>query len=294
MKMMHKMIFAALMLAAVLSLRGEGEATTSFSSFDIPNVVGVTKIESAAEYLPLVVQYGKVGVYANAPINNSCLVTNLVFTGNLREGDMLYAYDHAKKAYRAFSLGEDKKWAAVSVYSAAMTNATDSLVAKENVNIDVTQSWGYGFWLHRPDIGVGDRTDTRVYLAGQVPVGAIKVNVAPSIKDGNTTTVGKTLMGNPGNVAWSISDINSAINDAKGTPVAFDTIQFDTNPATIFQYSVNSKTKEGSWKKKIGNLNSDAIPAGRSFWYQRAKAGTEALQITFPAVLDHPQVWLTE
>lgn len=273
-------------LAAAAMAEGEsqsGSAATTASKIDVANVVGVTIVESSDEYLPLAVPYGMVGVEANRPINVTAYATNLVFTANLVAGDMLYVYNHAEKQYHAYELHEDqssreKTWGEVNIYDAtsgSSVSGSPTAHAAQTLNPDLKQPWGYGFWLQR--IGVTNRTDRKVYLAGQVPVGNVTVTVPGNVK--NSSEKGKSLLGNPFNQPWNINSYNWS-----GKAMKWDTIQLRGGASTVYQYNGSA------WKKKTGSGTGTVIPAATAFWYQRGSTNaTGSVSFEFTGILFEAQ-----
>lgn len=266
-------------LAAAAMAEGEsqsGSAATTASKIDVANVVGVTIVESSDEYLPLAVPYGMVGVEANRPINVTAYATNLVFTANLVAGDMLYVYNHSEKQYHAYELHLDnssgeKTWGAVKVFPVPAPTAYNA----ETLNLDMKQPWGYGFWLQRK--GAASRVDKKVYLAGQVPVGNVRVTASPSFD----RTFGKTLLGNPFNRPWNLNEY-----DWTGKASQWDTIQVRGGASTIYQFNGTS------WVRKTGGRPGMAatIPAATAFWYQRGSTNyTTSVNIDFTGILFEAQ-----
>jgi len=263
---MKKFLGMLWMWVAVAAL-ADGEtpvSSTTAHRIDVANVVGVTIITSSDEYLPLVVPYGKVGVSANRPSNITAYATNLVFTANLNACDMLYVYNHDQQKYHAYELQSNtgdttkpKEWQEKTVYDASVTGWG---AGEDMVIANMTQPWGYGFWLQR--VGITNRVDKKVYLAGQVPVG----NVTVTANESTATVLGKTLFGNPFNQAWDINTYNWS-----GKARQWDTIQVCGKASMIFQYNGTTWVRKSSGRNKT-----TVIPAGTAFWYQRGTTTTEA------------------
>jgi len=255
---------AACAVACTVCLGARAEQ--QFHALDVANVVGVAAITNAVDYLPLVAQFGQVSVMSNQPQNAAAFVTNLVFTANLEAGDMLYAYDHVAKGYRAYELDAKKAWVAKTVHDVSVT--TQDLAA---ASYDLRHDWGYGFWIQRANIA--ERADKTVFLAGQVPMGDVHVTVLGS----SGSARGQTLIGNPFGTEWNLND-KTVFNWASYAAVG-DRIQLNRSPSRIFQWSATK-----GWVNKTGR-DAAVIPAGESFWYQRPQTVTTGLDLAFPAVL---------
>ena len=76
------------------------EATPDYDVMLASNTLGVTKVTSAAEYLPLAITYGAVSAGTDAPSK----ADGLVMTSNLEAGDELFVYDHENGKYDVFEL----------------------------------------------------------------------------------------------------------------------------------------------------------------------------------------------
>jgi len=265
---MKNAIALALLVAAPVLF-----AETNAQHLSIPNVIGVHKVTSSLEYLPLAVCYGETAVAANLPTNVAQHATNLVFTANLVAGDRLFVYDHVRKGYVTYLLDASKCWQPDTVYAADKSNKGKDL----KPNATQTQAWGYGFWLYRKD--AASRSDKAVYLAGQVPVGEVSVTLAATATEGDKTTFGKTLVGNPLGAAWNLND--ATVMDWSKVAMANDHIQLNNDKATVFYWMVNRKTRKTEWTNVSAGGGDAVIPAGASFWYVRGRSGTTSLTAKF-------------
>lgn len=253
---------------------------TNAQHFSIPNTIGVHTVTSDREYLPLVVCYGETSVSTNLPLNRTQHATNLVFTANLEEDDRLFVYDHGRKGYVTYVLDANKCWQPDVVFAATET------AQKEKKDFspagDQSQAWGYGFWLYRKD--ADKRADKSVWLAGQVPVGEVRITLAPTtseVKGGKTVyTYGETLVGNPLGEPWDLND-KSVMDWASAGVVENDHIQLNDEKATVFYWQKDRLTGVASWSTKTIDRVPAVIPPGASFWFVRGKKGNAPMTVTF-------------
>jgi len=255
--------FAGFLTLAAPSLFAE----TNAHHLSIPNVVGVHQVTSSLEYLPLAVCYGETGVATNLPVNRAQHATNLVFTANLMAGDRLFVYDHARGGYVAYVLDANKLWQPDTVYAAQNSERDFTPAANQ------AQAWGYGFWLYRAD--AGKSADKTVWLAGQVPVGEVRITLAATETKSGVTTLGKTLVGNPLGTAWNLND--TSVMDWSTVAVANDHIQLNNEKSTLYYWIAKSQ----KWMCMSAGGGDGVIPAGASFWYVRGKTGTSPVTVTF-------------
>jgi len=264
-------------LLTLAALPASSAVETYAQHYAIPNTIGVHVVESDREYLPLAVCYGETAVSTNLPLNRAQHATNLVFTANLEEDDRLFVYDHARGGYVMYVLDAQKCWQPGTVYSAVEGEKDLSPVG------DQSQAWGYGFWLYRE--AASNRTDKTVWLSGQVPVGEVKMTLAPTtseVKAGKTVyTYGRTLVGNPLGEAWNLNN-TSVVDWAAAGVVENDHIQLNDEKATIFYWRRDRMNPSKlSWSTMTRNGGDAVIPAGASFWFVRAKAGNAPITVTF-------------
>ena len=240
------------------------------------NVLGVTRVESAAEYLPLAVAWGAVGASPAAPAADA-----FVITANLKDGDELYVYDRAAGRYQVFTLvrdaAGDTSWAAarvVHVGTGGAEVATGSAAAEE-----VSLARGYGAWLHRP--GAAAREDKAVYLAGQAESEPVSITFAEAT--GNAK-FGQTLFGPPAGAAGDFALNGGAINWSGA--VKGDEIRLPQPDGTLqtVEYTGTQWVRK-YWERVNGGLRlkrdeNPVMPRGQAAWYAR-KAGNAELTVTW-------------
>lgn len=267
---------AILNFSAILAMTLAFAAVAS-SDYDVmlaSNTLGVTKVTSAAEYLPLAITYGAV----SAGIDTPSKADGLVMTSNLEAGDELFVYDHENGKYDVFELekAEDgtASWKARNVITIGTSGVTTETgtAAEEKVLAP-----GYACWLHRPNIA--SRNDKTVTLAGQVFKGKITVTIAAA---SGTKAFGQTLIGPPvpstgdfhlngGSINWRNAVKGDEIRLAKedGT---YETVKY-TGKQWIRYYYKN----DGGLSTLEKDFN-PVIPAGQAAWYAR-KAGNPSFNI---------------
>ena len=239
------------------------------------NVLGVTRVESAAEYLPLAVAWGAVGASAAAPAADA-----LVITANLKAGDELYVYDRAAGRYQVFTLVRDAAgdtWAAARVVHVGTGGAE---VATGSAAAEVSLARGYGAWLHRP--GAAARADKAVYLAGQAESAPVSITFAEAT---GSAKFGQTLFGPPAGAAGDFALNGSAI-DWSGA-VKGDEIRLPQTDGTLqtVEYT-GAKWVRKYWERSANGIlrlrrdTNPVIPRGQAAWYAR-KAGNAALTVTW-------------
>lgn len=243
------------------------------------NLLGLVRITSDAEYLPIAVACGAVGWGDAAPSADA-----LVLTAGLQPGDSLYVYDRANAQYRVFDLVRNEdgdEWRGRNVVHVSDGQAEEVAGAAAG---DTPLAVGYGVWLHRP--GAATRANQTVLVVGQVLTSkvTVKLAAAPAGK-----AFGQTLFGVPatatgdfqlngGAVDWA--DAGAAAGDEIRVPQAdgsLATIRFDGTKWTRRYYTIVNGIKR---------LKTDTDPmltAGTAAWYAR-KAGGGAMSVTWEAL----------
>ena len=241
------------------------------------NVLGVTRVESAAEYLPLAVAWGAVGASAAAPAADA-----FVITANLKDGDELYVYDRAAGRYQVFTLVRDAAgdtWAAARVVHVGTGGAE---VATGSAAAEVSLARGYGAWLHRP--GAAARADKAVYLAGQAESASVSITFAAAT---GRAKFGQTLFGPPAGAAGDFALNGGAIDWSGAGAVRGDEIRLPQTDGTLqtVEYT-GTKWVRKYWERSANGVlrlkrdENPVIPRGQAAWYAR-KAGNEALTVTW-------------
>ena len=243
------------------------------------NLLGLVRITSDAEYLPIAVACGAVGWGDAAPSADA-----LVLTAGLKPGDSLYVYDRVNAQYRVFDLVRNEdgdEWRGRNVVHVSDGQAEEVAGAAAG---DTPLAVGYGAWLHRP--GAATRANQTVLVVGQVLTSkvTVKLAAAPAGK-----AFGQTLFGVPvpamgdfhlngGAVDWAAA--GAAAGDEIRVPQAdgsLTTIRFDGTKWTRRYYTIVNGVKR---------LKTDADPAlaaGTAAWYAR-KAGGGAMSVTWEAL----------
>ena len=241
------------------------------------NLLGLVRITSDAEYLPIAVACGAVG-WGDAPPSADALV----LTAGLAPGDSLYVYDRVNAQYRVFDLVRNEdgdEWRGRNVVHVSDGQAEEAAGAAAG---DTPLAVGYGVWLHRP--GAATRANRTVLVVGQVLTSGVRVELAaaPAGK-----AFGQTLFGVPATatgdfrlngVDWAAA--GAAAGDEIRVPQAdgsLATIRFDGTKWTRRYYIVVNGIKR---------LKTDADPAlaaGTAAWYAR-KAGGGAMSVTWEAL----------
>lgn len=264
---------AILNFSAILAMTLAFAAVAS-SDYDVmlaSNTLGVTKVTSAAEYLPLAITYGAVSAGTDTPSK----ADSLVMTSNLEAGDELFVYDHENGKYDVFELekAEDgsTSWKARNVITIGTSGVTtETGTAAEEKEL----APGYACWLHRPNIA--SRDDKTVTLAGQVFTGKITVTIAAA---SGTKAFGQTLIGPPvpstgdfhlngGSIDWTGAVKGDEIRLAKedGT---YETVKYTGTQWKWIRYYYENDGGLSRLKKDTDPV----IPAGQAAWYAR-KAGS--------------------
>ena len=240
------------------------------------NVLGVTRVESAAEYLPLAVAWGAVGASPAAPAADA-----FVITANLDDGDELYVYDRAAGRYHVFTLvrdaAGDTSWVAARVVHVGTGGAE---VATGSAAAEVSLARGYGAWLHRP--GAAARADKAVYLAGQAESASVSITFAAAT---GSAKFGQTLFGPPAGAAGDFA-LNGGTIDWSGA-VKGDEIRLPQTDGTLqtVEYTGTQWVRK-YWETSANGVlrlkrdENPVIPRGQAAWYAR-KAGNAALTVTW-------------
>lgn len=243
------------------------------------NLLGLVRITSEAEYLPIAVDCGAVGWVDAAPSADA-----LVLTAGLAPGDSLYVYDRVNAQYRVFDLVRNEdgdEWRGRNVVHVSDGQAEEVAGAAAG---DTPLAVGYGVWLHRP--GAATRANQTVLVVGQVLTSKVTVELAaaPAGK-----AFGQTLFGVPvpatgdfrlngGAVDWAAA--GAAAGDEIRVPQAdgsLTTIRFDGTKWTRRYYTIVNGVK------RLKTDNNPALTAGTAAWYAR-KAGGGAMSITWEAL----------
>ena len=241
------------------------------------NLLGLVRITSDAEYLPIAVACGAVGWGDAAPSADA-----LVLTAGLKPGDSLYVYDRSKAQYRVFDLVRNEdgdEWQGRNVVHVSDGQAEEVAGAAAG---DTPLAVGYGVWLHRP--GAATRANRTVLVVGQVLKSEVTVELAaaPAGK-----AFGQTLFGVPATatgdfrlngVDWAAA--GAAAGDEIRVPQAdgsLATIRFDGTKWTRRYYIVVNGVKRPKTD------NNPALTAGTAAWYAR-KAGGGAMSVTWEAL----------
>ena len=241
------------------------------------NVLGVTRVESAAEYLPLAVAWGAVGASPAAPAADA-----FVITANLKDGDELYVYDRAAGRYQVFTLVRDAAgdtWAAARVVHVGTGGAE---VATGSAAAEVSLARGYGAWLHRP--GAAERADKAVYLAGQAESASVSITFAAAT---DSAKFGQTLFGPPAGAAGDFALNGGTIDWSGAGAVKGDEIRLPQTDGTLqtVEYTGTQWVRK-YWERSANGVlrlkrdENPVIPRGQAAWYAR-KAGNAELTVTW-------------
>ena len=263
---------AAIIVFAAILASFAGFAATEYDVMIPSNTLGVVKVTSEAEYLPLAIGYGAVSAGSDAEAR----ADGLIMTSNLVAGDELFVYDHESGKYDVFGLekAEDgtATWKSRKVVEISNGGVT---VEEGTAAADTVLAPGYGCWLHRP--GVASRNDKTVTITGQVFTGKITIKMAAA--SGNKA-FGQTLIGPPVPLSGDFHLNGGAINwtktkAAKGDEIriaqndgAYQTAEYDGSKWIRYYY-----VKVGPIKRKKTDTD-PVIPAGQAAWYAR-KAGAD-------------------
>ena len=266
-----------LLMATLGALFAAGAAAVEVETLNGSNLLGLVRITSDAEYLPIAVACGAVGWGDAAPSADA-----LVLTAGLKPGDSLYVYDRVNAQYRVFDLVRNEdgdEWRGRNVVHVSDGQAEEAAGAAAG---DTPLAVGYGVWLHRP--GAATRANRTVLVVGQVLTSKVTVELAaaPAGK-----AFGQTLFGVPATatgdfrlngVDWAAA--GAAAGDEIRVPQAdgsLATIRFDGATWTRRYYTIVNGIKR---------LKTDTDPTlvvGTAAWYAR-KAGSGAMSVTWEAL----------
>lgn len=268
-----------LLMATLGVLFAAVAAAVEVDTLNGSNLLGLVRITSDAEYLPIAVDCGAVGWGDAAPSADA-----LVLTAGLVPGDSLYVYDRVNAQYRVFDLVRNEdgdEWQGRNVVHVSDGQAEE---AEGAAAVDTPLAVGYGVWLHRP--GAATRANQTVLVVGQVLKSEVTVGLAaaPAGK-----AFGQTLFGVPatatgdfrlngGAVDWKAA--GAAAGDEIRVPQAdgsLTTIRFDGAKWTRRYYTIVNGVK------RLKTDNNPALTAGTAAWYAR-KAGGGAMSITWEAL----------
>ena len=241
------------------------------------NLLGLVRITSDAEYLPIAVDCGAGGWVDAAPSADA-----LVLTAGLKPGDSLYVYDRVNAQYRVFDLVRNEdgdEWRGRNVVHVSDGQAEEAAGAAAG---DTPLAVGYGVWLHRP--GAAKRANQTVLVVGQVLTSKVTVELAaaPAGK-----AFGQTLFGVP---ATATGDFRlNGVDWAAAGAAAGDEIrvpQADGSLATIRFNGAKWTRRYYTIVNGIKRLQTDTDPTlavGTAAWYAR-KAGGGAMSVTWEAL----------
>ena len=268
-----------LLMATLGALFAAGAAAVEVETLNGSNLLGLVRITSDAEYLPIAVACGAVGWGDAAPSADA-----LVLTAGLKPGDSLYVYDRANAQYRVFDLVRNEdgdEWQGRNVVHVSDGQAEEAAGAAAG---DTPLAVGYGVWLHRP--GAAKRANQTVLVVGQVLTSKVTVELAaaPAGK-----AFGQTLFGVPvpasgdfklngGSVDWAAA--RAAKGDEIRVPQADgsqETIRFDGTKWTRRYYVIVNGIK------RLKTDTDPSLAAGTAAWYAR-KAGGGAMSVTWEAL----------
>ena len=259
-----------------MALTASAAAAVDVETLNGPNLLGLTRVESAAEYLPLGVVWGAVGLSDAAPAADAFLVTSC-----LEPGDALYVYDRANSQYRVFELertDEGDRWQPRQVVQVSGGQFESVTGAAADATVLAV---GYGAWLHRP--GAATRASRTVLALGQVRQADVTVELAAAPVG---KAFGQTLFGVPvpasgdfklngGSVDWTAA--GAAKGDEIRVPQAdgsLETIRFDGTKWTRRYYVIVNGIK------RLKTDTDPSLAAGTAVWYAR-KAGGSAMTLAW-------------
>ena len=268
-----------LLMATLGVLFAAVAAAVEVETLNGSNLLGLVRITSDAEYLPIAVACGAVGWGDAAPSADA-----LVLTAGLEPGDSLYVYDRANAQYRVFDLVRNEdgdEWRGRNVVHVSDGQAEEAAGAAAG---DTPLAVGYGVWLHRP--GAATRANRTVLVVGQVLTSKVTVELAaaPAGK-----AFGQTLFGVPATAAGDFRLNGGAVDWAAAGAAAGDeirvpqadgslaTIRFDGAKWTRRYYTIVNGIK------RLQTDNNPALAAGTAAWYAR-KAGGGAMSVTWEAL----------
>ena len=264
-----------LLMAMLGALFAAVAAAVEVDTLNGSNLLGLVRITSDAEYLPIAVDCGAVGLGDAAPSADA-----LVLTAGLEQGDSLYVYDRANAQYRVFDLVRNEdgdEWRGRNVVHVSDGQAEEAAGAAAG---DTPLAVGYGVWLHRP--GAATRANRTVLVVGQVLKSKVTVELAaaPAGK-----AFGQTLFGVPvpatgdfrlngGAVDWAAAGDEIRVPQADGS---LATIRFDGTKWTRRYYTIVNGVK------RLKTDTDPTLTAGTAAWYAR-KAGGGAMSVTWEAL----------
>ena len=268
-----------LLMATLGALFAAVVAAVEVETLNGSNLLGLVRIASDAEYLPIAVACGAVGRGDAAPSADA-----LVLPAGLEPGDSLYVYDRANAQYRVFDLVRNEdgdEWQGRNVVHVSDGQAEQAAGAAAG---DTPLAVGYGVWLHRP--GAATRANRTVLVVGQVLKSGVTVELAaaPAGK-----AFGQTLFGVPATATGDFQLNSGAVDWAAAGASAGDEIrvpQADGSLATIRFNGAKWTRRYYTIVNGIKRLKTDTDPtlaAGTAAWYAR-KAGCGAMSVTWEAL----------
>ena len=266
-----------LLMAMLGALFAAVAAAVEVDTLNGSNLLGLVRITSDAEYLPIAVACGAVG-WGDAPPSADALV----LTAGLVPGDSLYVYDRVNAQYRVFDLVRNEdgyEWRGRNVVHVSDGQAEEAAGAAAG---DTPLAVGYGVWLHRP--GAATRANQTVLVVGQVLKSEVTVELAaaPAGK-----AFGQTLFGVPATAGgdFRLNGVDwAAAGAAKGDEIrvpqadgTLATIRFDGKKWTRRYYTIVNGIK------RLKTDTDPTLTAGTAAWYAR-KAGGGAMSVTWEAL----------
>ena len=269
-----------LLMATLGALFAAVAAAVEVDTLNGSNLLGLVRITSDAEYLPIAVDCGAVGWDDAAPSADA-----LVLTAGLKPGDSLYVYDRVNAQYRVFDLVRNEdgdEWRGRNVVHVSDGQAAEVAGAAAG---DTPLAVGYGVWLHRP--GAATRANRTVLVVGQVLTSRVTVELAAAAPAGKA--FGQTLFGVPATAAGDFRLNGGEVNWAAAGAAAGDEIrvpQADGSLATIRFNGAKWTRRYYTIVNGVKRLKTDtdpALTAGTAAWYAR-KAGGGAMSVTWEAL----------
>ena len=269
-----------LLMAMLGALFAAGAAAVEVDTLNGSNLLGLVRITSDAEYLPIAVDCGAVG-RGDAPPSADALV----LTAGLAPGDSLYVYDRVNAQYRVFDLVRNEdgdEWRGRNVVHVSDGQAEEVAGAAAG---DTPLAVGYGVWLHRP--GAATRANRPVLVVGQVlpSEATVELAAAPAGK-----AFGQTLFGVPVTATGDFRLNGGAVDWKAAGAAAGDEIrvpQTDGSLATIrfngAKWTRRYYTIDNNGIKRLKTDTDPALAAGTAAWYAR-KAGCGAMSVTWEAL----------
>ena len=268
-----------LLIATLGALFAAVAAAVEVETLNGSNLLGLVRITSDAEYLPIAVDCGAVG-RGDAPPSADALV----LTAGLKPGDSLYVYDRANAQYRVFDLVRNEdgdEWRGRNVVHVNDGQAEEAAGAAAG---DTPLAVGYGVWLHRP--GAATRANRTVLVVGQVLKSGVTVELAAASAG---KAFGQTLFGVPATATGDFLLNGGAVDWVAAGAAAGDEIrvpQTDGSLATIRFNGAKWTRRYYTIVNGIKRLKTDTDPtlaAGTAAWYAR-KAGCGAMSVTWEAL----------